>query len=85
MVFENEEVYKVLKKILMYVFPAVIYVVGQLVDIWEIPFGVQINGTIFALYVGFAIFLGVSKHKYNVAMQGWAADGIDAEEVTDDE
>lgn len=86
MVFENEKVYKALKKILMYAFPALIYVWTQLVDIWGIPYGMQISGTIFALYVGLAIFLGVSKHKYIIAIQGWASDGLeDGEEVDSDE
>ena len=75
MIFENEEVYKTLKKILMYGFPALIYVFSQLVDIWKIPYGLQINATIFALYVGLAIFLGVSKSKYSNALEGYLSDG----------
>lgn len=77
MIFENENVYKVLKKILVYVFPAIIYVFSQLVDIWNIPYGLQINATIFALYVGLAIFLGVSKNKYQNALNGYLSDGYE--------
>ena len=75
MIFENEKIYKMLKKILMYVFPAIIYVWTQLVDIWKIPYGMQISATIFALYVGLAIFLGVCKYKYNNATEGYLSDG----------
>lgn len=88
MIFSNSNVYKVLKKILMYVFPAIIYVFSQLSDIWNIPYGVQINATIFALYVGLAIFLGVSKTKYSKALNGYLSDGIEEgeiEEGADDE
>lgn len=75
MIFDDSRIYKTLKKILMYVFPAIIYVWGQLVDIWKIPYGMQVSATIFALYVGLAIFLGVSKAKFQNASEGYLADG----------
>ena len=75
MIFDNDKTYKTLKKILMYVFPAIIYIWSQLVDIWKIPYGMQISATIFALYVGLAIFLGVSKAKFTNAMNGYLGDG----------
>ena len=85
MIFNDERIYKTLKKILMYVFPAILFVWDRLVEIWSIPYGTQISGTIFALYVGLAIFLGVSKSKYNNALNGYLGDGKgdDADDLLD--
>lgn len=65
MIFENEDIYKMLKKIFTYVFPALIYLFETLNDIWNIPYGLQISGSLIAVWVAFGIFLGISKHKYN--------------------
>lgn len=46
MIFNDERVYKTLKKVLMYVFPAILFVWDRLVEIWSIPYGTQISGTI---------------------------------------
>lgn len=67
MVFDNEIIYKVLKKIFMYAFPALMFVWENIYVIWNIPYGAQINTTIFVLWGGLGIFLGISKHKYNIS------------------
>lgn len=80
MIFENDKWYKFLKKMLCYGFPALIFVFDRLNEIWSIPYGTQISGTIFALYVGLAIFLGISKNKYNNALEGYLGDSEGGDE-----
>ena len=75
MVFSNEETYRLLKKIFQYVIPAIIYLFGTLNDIWNIPYGLQINASLIAVWVAFGIFLGISKAKFNNAIQGVIGDG----------
>lgn len=75
MIFENEQTYKTLKKIFMYVFPAVMFVWESVYQIWNIPYGAAIYATIFAIWCGLGIFLGISKSKYNSAYAGFLSDG----------
>lgn len=83
MIFDNEKVYKILKKIFMYAFPAIMFVWENLYQIWNIPFGVQINATLFILWFGLGIFLGISKYKYNTALNGYLSDGLKEGEVAE--
>lgn len=64
MIFENEKIYKTLKKIWMYGIPAVAYLWSKLIDIWSIPCGEPIFYTIVAVWGAMAIFLGISKYNY---------------------
>ena len=80
MVFGNENVYKVLKKIFTYAFPALMFVWENIYVIWNIPYGAQINTTIFVLWGGLGIFLGISKYKYNNALEGYLGDSEGGDE-----
>lgn len=75
MIFENEKVYKMLKKIWQYVLPAIGFFWSVLYKTWNIPFGLPILTTIIGLWSAMAIFLGVSKWKYMSAIEGYLGDG----------
>ncbi len=75
MIFENEKIYKILKKIWMYAIPALGFLWEGLYKIWNIPFGNAILGTIVVVWGAMAIFLGISKWKYNNATEGYLSDG----------
>ena len=76
MIFENEKIYKMLKKIWQYVFPAIGFLWSGLYKIWNIPYGLPILSTIFVLWGAMAIFLGISKWKYMNAIEGVLGDGV---------
>ena len=80
MIFFNETIYKTLKKVFMYVFPSIMFVWDNLYKVWNIPYGVQISSTIFALWIGFGIFLGICKYKYQNATEGYLSDGRGVED-----
>lgn len=65
MVFKNENIYKILKKIWEYGIPAFEFLWAGLIEIWPIPYGSQILATIGVVWGALAIFLGVSKARYN--------------------
>ena len=64
MIFENEKIYKMLKKIWQYVLPALAFLWEGLDAIWHFPYGKGILGSIVVVWGAMAIFLGISKHKY---------------------
>lgn len=65
MIFENEKIYKILKKIWEYGIPALEFLWAGLIEVWNIPYGAQILATIGIVWGALGIFLGVSKYKYN--------------------
>ena len=65
MVFKNENIYKILKKIWEYGIPALEFLWAGLIEIWPIPYGSQILATIGVVWGALAIFLGISKMRYN--------------------
>lgn len=67
MIFENEKIYKTLKKIWQYVIPALMFLWEGIYRIWNIPYGSAIFATLVVVWGAFAIFLGISKYKYNNA------------------
>lgn len=75
MIFENEKVYKTLKKIWQYVLPALAFLWEGLYKIWNIPYGYAVFATIICVWGAMAIFLGISKYKYNNATEGYLSDG----------
>ena len=77
MVFENENVYKVLKKIWQYGLPALLFLWEGLIKIWPIPYGEAILGTVAVVWGALAIFLGISKYKYKTAIDGYLSDGLE--------
>ena len=76
MFIENEKLYKALKSIWQYAIPSIIFVWGNISLIWHIPYGIQIFGTIFALWVGFGIFLGICKYNYKKTLQNYLPNGM---------
>ena len=84
MIFENETIYKVLKKVWQYAIPAIAYLWSVLYKTWNIPYGLQIFTTICGVWTAMAIFLGISKWKYMNACEGYLGDGKgDYEEVAE--
>ena len=77
MIFENENVYKTLKKIWQYVIPAIACLWEILYTVWNIPYGQQIYLTIWGVWVAFAVFLGISKYRFKNAQEGYLGDGIE--------
>lgn len=75
MVFQNENIYKVLKRIWQYGLPALMFFWEGFIQIWNIPYGTAILGTLGLAWGALAIFLGISKSKYNNALQGYLSDG----------
>ncbi len=74
MIFENEKIYKTLKKIWEFVIPAIAYFWEGLIQIWNIPYGNAILGTIILFWGALAIFLGISKYKFKKAQKGEITD-----------
>ena len=74
MIFENSKIYDILKKVRNFVLPALFYVWLNVADIWHLPYGKEIGLTIFAIYGGLSIFLGISKYKFKNAMEGYLGD-----------
>lgn len=62
-------VYDVLKYLYFFGLPAIGYVVGELVEIWNVPNGVAIARTITVVTTGLGIALGVANICYNKQKQ----------------
>lgn len=58
-------VYDVLKYLYFFGLPAIVYLVGELVEIWNIPNGVAIARTIAVVTTALGIALGVANIAYN--------------------
>lgn len=80
MIFENENIYKMLKKIWTYVLPALAFLWEGLDAIWHFPYGKGILGSIVVVWGAFAIFLGISKYKYMKSATEVFIDGCNEDE-----
>ena len=69
MIFENENIYKTLKKIWQYAIPAIMLLWEGLYRVWNIPYGSAIFATIALVWGALAIFLGISKYKYDNVLE----------------
>ena len=65
--FKN--VYDVLKYLYFFGLPAIGYVVGELVEIWNVPNGLAIARTITVVTTGLGIALGIANIAYNKQKQ----------------
>ncbi len=61
----SNKTYDVLKWIAMYLLPAVGTLYFALADIWNLPYGEQIVGTITAVDAFLGVILGISSAQYN--------------------
>lgn len=63
--FLPEKVYDILKAITMYVLPPLATLYFALSEIWNLPYGEQVVGTITAITTCLSIILGISTQIYN--------------------
>lgn len=63
------KLYDILKYFYFFGLPAIGYVFGELVDIWNIPNGVAIARTITVVTTGLGIALGIANIAYNKKKQ----------------
>ena len=61
----SNKTYDTLKWIAMYLLPAVGTLYFALADIWNLPYGEQIVGTITAVDAFLGVILGISSAQYN--------------------
>ena len=61
----SNETYDILKRIAMYLLPAVGTLYFALAGIWGIPYGEQVVGTITAIDTFLGVLLGLSSASYN--------------------
>ena len=61
----SNEVYDILKWIAQLVLPALATFYLTIANIWGLPFGEQISGTIMALDTVLGVILGISSANYN--------------------
>ncbi|MBR3672834.1 MAG: hypothetical protein IKN65_00860 [Clostridia bacterium] len=61
----KNKTYDFWKKVAQYYLPAIATFVITVFEIWGIPYGTQISGTIMALDTLLGVFLGISSYKYN--------------------
>lgn len=61
----NDKVYNTLKYIAQYVLPALGTLYFALSEIWGLPYGAQIVGTITAIDAFLGTLLGISTYQYN--------------------
>lgn len=61
----SNKVYDVLKWIAQYLLPAAGALYFALANIWGLPFGEEIVGTITAIDAFLGVVLGISTHQYN--------------------
>lgn len=61
----NNKTYDILKKVALYVLPALATFVITVFKIWNIPYGEQIGATITAADTALGVILGISNAKYN--------------------
>lgn len=62
---KNPKVYDTLKGIVMYLVPAMEFLVLSLGEIWDIPYYAKVGASIAAVGTFIAILLGISTYKYN--------------------
>ena len=61
----SNKTYDVLKCVAMYLLPAAGTLYFALADIWGLPFGEQVVGTITAIDTFLGVILGISTSQYN--------------------
>ncbi len=61
----KNKTYDFLKKIAMYVLPALATLVITIFKIWNLPYGEEIGATITAVDTALGVILGISTAKYN--------------------
>ncbi len=61
----KNKTYDFLKRIAMYVLPALATLVMTIFKIWNLPYGEEIGATITAIDTALGIILGISTAKYN--------------------
>ena len=61
----SNKTYDFWKKVAMYYLPGIATFVITVFEIWGIPYGTQISGTIMALDTLLGVFLGISTYIYN--------------------
>lgn len=66
----KNKTYDILKKVAMYVLPALATAVITIFKIWGIPYGEQIGATITAIDTALGIILGISSNNYNKNLKG---------------
>ena len=66
----KNKTYDFLKKIAMYILPALATAVITIFKIWGIPYGEQIGATITAIDTALGIILGISSNNYNKNLKG---------------
>lgn len=62
---KNSKIYDALKGIVMYLVPAMEFLVLSLGEIWDIPYYAKIGASIAAVGTFIAILIGISTYKYN--------------------
>lgn len=65
----SNNTYDLLKKIAMYWLPALATAVVTIFEIWNIPYGTEIAGTIMAIDTLLGAILGISTKNYNKAKE----------------
>lgn len=61
----SNKTYDTLKKIAMYVLPAIATLVITVFKIWNIPYGEEIGATITAIDTALGVILGISSANYS--------------------
>jgi hypothetical protein len=61
----SNKTYDTLKKIAMYVLPAIATLVITVFKIWNIPYGEEIGATITAIDTALGVMLGISSANYS--------------------
>ena len=65
----NNRTYDILKWIAQYLLPAVGALYVALAEIWHLPFGKEIAGTVAAVDTFLGIILGISSNKYHKELE----------------
>ena len=64
----NNKIYDVLKWIAQYLLPALATLYFAIAQVWGLPYGAQIVGTITAIDTFLGVILGISTAQYNKAL-----------------
>lgn len=79
MIFKNENVYNVLKYLVLIGLPAINTFWLSIAQIWNIPYGEPISLTLTAITVCLGTLIGVGSYRYNKALEEKAEEIEDAE------
>lgn len=64
----NDKIYDVLKWVAQYLLPALATLYFAIAQVWGLPYGEQIVGTITAIDTFLGVILGISTVQYNKAL-----------------